>query len=130
VVTQLHQLTGPIYQHVISTFNTCLWGPTHRFLTDTGRAYNLGGAGFPHRTPRPSQPMVSTFHLRVAMGRAHLGPATGGAMAGVFPGRATSGPQRQAATRACGSRENKACAIEQQQKSRNRVGVASFPPIC
>jgi hypothetical protein len=42
----------------------CL-GPTHQSLTDTGGGYNLGGAGFPHHTPRPSQPAVSTFHLRV-----------------------------------------------------------------
>jgi hypothetical protein len=36
-------------------------GPTHRPLTDTGRGYNLGGAGLPHTTLRPSQPVVSTF---------------------------------------------------------------------
>jgi hypothetical protein len=64
VVTQLHQLTGLIYQHVIGTFNTCSRGATHRYLTDTGGGYNLVGASFPHTTPRPSQPMVSTFHLR------------------------------------------------------------------
>jgi hypothetical protein len=29
------RLTGPIYQHVICTFNTCLRVPTHRSLTDT-----------------------------------------------------------------------------------------------
>jgi hypothetical protein len=64
VVTQLHQLTGPIYQHAIGMFNTCSQGPTHLSLADTGGGYNLGGAGFPHTTPRPSQPVVSTFHLR------------------------------------------------------------------
>jgi hypothetical protein len=42
-------------------FNTCSWGPTHRSLTDTGRAYNLGGTGLPHHTPRPSQPTVLRF---------------------------------------------------------------------
>jgi hypothetical protein len=26
VVTQLHQLTGPIYQHAMGTFNTCSRG--------------------------------------------------------------------------------------------------------
>jgi hypothetical protein len=26
VITQLHQLTGPIYQHAISTFNAYSWG--------------------------------------------------------------------------------------------------------
>jgi hypothetical protein len=40
----LHRLTGPIYQHVINTFNTCSWGPTHRYLTDTGGGYNHLGA--------------------------------------------------------------------------------------
>jgi hypothetical protein len=28
------------------------------------RGYSLGGAGFPHTTPRPFQPAVSIFHLR------------------------------------------------------------------
>jgi hypothetical protein len=50
VVTQLHQLTGLIYQHVISTFNACSWGPTHQSLTDTGGGYNLEGAGFSYHT--------------------------------------------------------------------------------
>jgi hypothetical protein len=49
---------------VHNTFNTCSRGPTHRSLTDTGGCYSLGGADFPHTTPRPSQPAVSTFHLR------------------------------------------------------------------
>jgi hypothetical protein len=40
VVTQLHRFTEPIYQHAIGTFNSCLWGPTHRSLTDTGGGYN------------------------------------------------------------------------------------------
>jgi hypothetical protein len=40
VVTQLYRLTGPIYQYVIGTFNTCSQGPTHRSLTDTGGGYN------------------------------------------------------------------------------------------
>jgi hypothetical protein len=40
VVTQLHRLTGPIYQHAIGTFNTYSWGPTHRSLTDIGGSYN------------------------------------------------------------------------------------------
>jgi hypothetical protein len=44
-------------------FNTCLWGPAHRSLTDTDEGYNLGGAGLPYTTPRPSQSIVSTFHL-------------------------------------------------------------------
>jgi hypothetical protein len=53
---------------MIGTFNTCLRGPTHRFLTDTGGGYNLKGVSFPHTTPRPSQPMVFTFHLRALPG--------------------------------------------------------------
>jgi hypothetical protein len=68
VVTQLHQLTGPIYQHAIGTFNTCSWGPTHWSLTDISGGYNLGGANFTHQTPRPSQPTVSAFHLRALPG--------------------------------------------------------------
>jgi hypothetical protein len=39
-------------------------GLTHMFLIDTCMGYNLGGADFPHTTPRPSQPTISTFHLR------------------------------------------------------------------
>jgi hypothetical protein len=62
VVTQLYQLIRPIYQHAIGTFNACSQGPTHRSLTDTGGGYNLGGVDFPHTTPRPFQPTVSTFH--------------------------------------------------------------------
>jgi hypothetical protein len=45
------RLLGPYHQHAIGTFNTCSRGPTHRSLTDTGRGYNLGGAGLPHTTP-------------------------------------------------------------------------------
>jgi hypothetical protein len=47
------RLTGPIYQHVVGTFNTCSWGPTHRSLTDTGGGYNIGGVGFSYTTARP-----------------------------------------------------------------------------
>jgi hypothetical protein len=43
-------------------------GPTHRSLTDTGGGYNLGGVDLPHTTLRPSQPTVSTFHLRPLLG--------------------------------------------------------------
>jgi hypothetical protein len=46
-------LLSPYLQHVISTFNTFSWGPTHRSLTDTGGGYNLGGAGFSHHPSRP-----------------------------------------------------------------------------
>jgi hypothetical protein len=54
-------LLGPYHQHMISTFNTCSWGPTHRSLTDTGAGYNLGGDSLSHYTPRPSQPTVLHF---------------------------------------------------------------------
>jgi hypothetical protein len=39
-VTQLHQLTGPIYQHAIGRLNTCSRGPTDQSLIDTGGDYN------------------------------------------------------------------------------------------
>jgi hypothetical protein len=61
---QATRLTGPIYQHAISTFNTFSWGLTHWSLTNTGRGYSLGGAGFPHITTQPSQLTDSTFHLK------------------------------------------------------------------
>jgi hypothetical protein len=38
-------LPGPYHRHMISTFNTCSWGPTHQSLTDTGGGYN-------HQRPR------------------------------------------------------------------------------
>jgi hypothetical protein len=57
-------LLDPYHQHVISMFNTYSQGPTHRSLTDIDGGYNFGGADLPHHTPRPSQPMVSTFHIR------------------------------------------------------------------
>jgi hypothetical protein len=56
-------LLGTYHQYVISTFNTCSWGPTHRSLTDIGRGYNLTGVGFLHHTPQPSQLMVLHFPL-------------------------------------------------------------------
>jgi hypothetical protein len=43
-------LLSPYLQHVISTFNTCSWEPTHHSLTDIGGCYNLGGASFPHHS--------------------------------------------------------------------------------
>jgi hypothetical protein len=61
---KLLDLLDPYHRHAIGTFNTCSLGPTHRFLTNTGRGYNLEGAVFPHTTPRPSQSAVSSFHLR------------------------------------------------------------------
>jgi hypothetical protein len=58
------RLTGPISPTCDRYVQYLLTGPTHRFLTDIGGGYNLGGASLPHTTPRPSQPVVSTFHLR------------------------------------------------------------------
>ncbi len=66
VNNRLLGLPGPYHRHAIGTFNTCSCGPTEQFLIDTGGGYNLGGVGFPHTTPRPSQSAVSTFHLRVS----------------------------------------------------------------
>jgi hypothetical protein len=57
-------LLGPYLKHVISTFNTCSRGLTHRSLINTGGCYNLGDAGLPHHTPHPSQPMILRFPLR------------------------------------------------------------------
>jgi hypothetical protein len=54
-------LPGPYYHHVIGTFNTCSWVPTHRSLTDIGGGYNLRGAGLPHHTPWPSPLMIIYF---------------------------------------------------------------------
>jgi hypothetical protein len=68
VDSRLLGLPGPYHQHVIGTFNICSRGPTQRSLTDIGGGYSLGGAGFPHTTPRPSQPVVSNFHLRALPG--------------------------------------------------------------
>jgi hypothetical protein len=58
---QLLELLGPYHQYAIDIFNTCSRGPTKRSLTDTSGGYNLGGAGFPHSTARPSRPVVSPF---------------------------------------------------------------------
>jgi hypothetical protein len=55
------------HQYAIGTFNTYSRVPTPRSLTDTDGGNNLGSASFPHYTPRPSQPTVSTFHLRAPL---------------------------------------------------------------
>jgi hypothetical protein len=64
LTSRLLGLLGPYHQYAISTFNTCSRGSTHRSLTNTGGGYNLRGAGFPQTTPRPSQPTITTLHLR------------------------------------------------------------------
>jgi hypothetical protein len=66
--SRLLALLGPYHRHAIGTFNTCSWGPTHRFLTDTGGGYRLEGAGFSHTTPWPFHPVISTLHLRASSG--------------------------------------------------------------
>jgi hypothetical protein len=66
--SRLLGLPGWYHHHAIGTFNTCSWGPTHQFLTDTGGGYNLGGVSFSHTTPWPSQPAVSPFHIRAPPG--------------------------------------------------------------
>jgi hypothetical protein len=43
--SRLLGLSGPYHRHAIDTFNTCSWGPTERFLINTGGGYNLEGAG-------------------------------------------------------------------------------------
>jgi hypothetical protein len=57
VDNRLLGLPGPYHRHAIGTFNTCSWGPTERSLIDTGRGYNLGGAGLPH-THSPTFPTI------------------------------------------------------------------------
>jgi hypothetical protein len=61
---RLLDLSSSYLRHVISMFNTCSREPTHRSLADTGGGYNLGGAGFPHHTLWPFQPMVLGFPIK------------------------------------------------------------------
>jgi hypothetical protein len=61
-------LLGPYLQHVLSTFNTCSRGPTHRSLTDTCGGYNHKGADLPHHSPRPSRLTVFHFPLMAPPG--------------------------------------------------------------
>jgi hypothetical protein len=48
-------LPGSYHRHAIGMFNTCSRGPIERSLIDTGRGYNLRGAGLPH-THSPTFP--------------------------------------------------------------------------
>jgi hypothetical protein len=61
---RLLDLLCSYHQHVISTFNTCSRGPTHRSWTDTGRCYNLGDARLSHHTLWHSQPTILHFSLK------------------------------------------------------------------
>jgi hypothetical protein len=56
-------LLCPYLRHTIGMFNTCSQGSMYRSLIDTCGGYNLVGVGLPHHTPRPSQSMISAFHL-------------------------------------------------------------------
>jgi hypothetical protein len=53
--TRLTRLISPAYDQYVQYLLT---GAIHRSLTEIGGGYNLGGAGLPHHTPRPSQPTV------------------------------------------------------------------------
>jgi hypothetical protein len=68
VDNRLLGLLGLYQRHAIGTFNTCSQWPTHRSLIDTSGSYSLGGADLLRTTLRPSQPAVSTFHLRAPPG--------------------------------------------------------------
>jgi hypothetical protein len=68
LATSYIDLLGPYHQYVTSTFDTCSRIPNPRSLTNIGGGYNLGGASFPHHTPRPSQLMVLRFPLRAPPG--------------------------------------------------------------
>jgi hypothetical protein len=50
VDSRLLGLLGLYHQYAISMFNTCSRRSTHRYLTDTGESYNLGGVNLPHHT--------------------------------------------------------------------------------
>jgi hypothetical protein len=63
--TRLSGLISPACDRYIQYLLT---GPTHWSLINAGGGYNLGGAGFPHTTARPSQPVVSPFHLGAPSG--------------------------------------------------------------
>jgi hypothetical protein len=67
VDNRLLALPDPYHRLAINTFNTCSRGPTHRSLIDTGESYNLGGVSLPDTTLRPSQPAISTFHLKAPL---------------------------------------------------------------
>jgi hypothetical protein len=61
VVTQLHQLTGPISPAYDQYVQYLLTGANPSILNQHTQGYSLEGAGFPYSTPRPSQPTVLSF---------------------------------------------------------------------
>jgi hypothetical protein len=59
--TSYINLLGSYLRHVISTFNTCSWGPTHRSFIDIDDGYNIEGIVFLYHSTRSSQPTVLRF---------------------------------------------------------------------
>jgi hypothetical protein len=71
VDNRLLGLPDSYHWHAIGTFNTCSRGPTERSLIDTGRGYNLGGAGLPH-THSPTFPTSCPHFLLMATSGLHF----------------------------------------------------------
>jgi hypothetical protein len=66
LMNKLHWFTGLISLACDQSFNTCLGGRGNpSVLNRHRRGYNLGAAEFPYYSPRPSQPTVIRFPLRV-----------------------------------------------------------------
>jgi hypothetical protein len=57
----LHRFTGPITPACDQYVQYLLTGTNSSVLNRHRRGYNLGGAGFPHHSPRSSQPTVLRF---------------------------------------------------------------------
>jgi hypothetical protein len=68
VVTQIHQLTGPITIVCDRYVQYLLAGANPSVLNRHRRGYNLGGAGFSQTTLWPSWLTVSTFYLSAPPG--------------------------------------------------------------
>jgi hypothetical protein len=56
-------LLGPYQRHAIGTFNTCLWVPTPRSLTDTGGGYHTENLRIATILSHPSLPRVPLIPL-------------------------------------------------------------------
>jgi hypothetical protein len=68
VVTQLHQLTGPISPAYDRYVQYLLTGANPSVLNQHRRGYSLEGTVFPYSTPRLSHPTVLPFHLWASPG--------------------------------------------------------------